>query len=144
MPVKTKKMIVLQARHITIECTVGITLTTNIFKHMKDHYKEGPSMTKVALKAATMPAIEMKSVVSPNTNFDGNDTRKSISVKRDVRIDKKINIEEEENSKAFWSSSPKFVCAETWNEIGEKWIKVAALRIEIMGMEIYYELMFTL
>ena len=45
-----------------------------------------------------MPAIEMKSVVSPNTNFDGNDTRKSISVKRDVRIDKKINIEDENSA----------------------------------------------
>ena len=50
-----------------------------------------------------MPAIEMKSVVSPNTNFDGNDTRKSISVKRDVRIDKKINIEEEEENSAIAS-----------------------------------------
>ena len=46
MPVKTKKMIVLQARQIAIECNVGITLTTNIFKHMKDHYKEDFLMTK--------------------------------------------------------------------------------------------------
>ena len=50
-----------------------------------------------------MPTIEMKSVVSPNTNFDGNDARKSISVKRDVRIDKNINIEEEEETSAIAS-----------------------------------------
>ena len=36
--------------------------------------------------------------MSPNTNFDGNYTRKSISVKRGVRIDKNINIEEEKNN----------------------------------------------
>ena len=48
--VKTKKMIVLQARQIAIECNVGITLTTNIFKHMKDHYKEDPLMTKISEK----------------------------------------------------------------------------------------------
>ena len=47
-----------------------------------------------------MPTIEMKSVVIPNTNFDGNDTRRSISAKRDVRIDKNINIEEEEETSA--------------------------------------------
>ena len=50
-----------------------------------------------------MPTIEMNSVVSPNINFDGNDTRKSISVKRDVRIDKIINIEEEEEISAIAS-----------------------------------------
>ena len=55
---------------------------------------------QVALKATTMPAIEVKNVVSPNTNFDGNDTRKSISVKRGVRIDKNIKIEEEEENNA--------------------------------------------
>ena len=37
-----------------------------------------------------MPAIEMKSVVSPSTNFD-------------VRIDKKINIEEEEENSVIAS-----------------------------------------
>ena len=42
-------------------------------------------------------------MVSPNTNFDGNDTRKSISVKRGVRIDKNINIEEEEENNAIAS-----------------------------------------
>ena len=55
------------------------------------------------MKATTMPTIKMKSVVSPNTNFDGNDTRRSISVKRDVRIDKNINIEEEEETSAIAS-----------------------------------------
>ena len=61
----------------------------------------------VALKATTMPAIEVKSVVSPNTNFDGNDTRKSISVKRGVRIDKNINIEEEEEENNAIASNMK-------------------------------------
>ena len=58
---------------------------------------------QVALKATNMPTIEMKSVVSPNTNFNGNDQRKSISAKRDVRIDKNINIEEEEETSAIAS-----------------------------------------
>ena len=66
MPVKTKKMIVLQARHIAIEYNVGITLTANIFKHMKDHYKEGPSMTKVSEKlclgAAFVSETQLKSL----------------------------------------------------------------------------------
>ena len=57
MPVKTKKMIVLQARQIAIECNVGITLTTNIFKHMKDHYKEGPLMIKISEKLCLGPAF---------------------------------------------------------------------------------------
>ena len=57
----------------------------------------------VVLKATSMPAIETKSVASPNTNFNGNDTRKSISVKRDVRIDRNINIEEEEKTSAIAS-----------------------------------------
>ena len=55
----------------------------------------------------TMPAIEVKSVVSPNTNFDANDTRKSISVKRGVRIDKNINIEEEEEENNVIASDMK-------------------------------------
>ena len=58
---------------------------------------------QVALKATTMPAMEMKSVVSPNTYFADKDTRKSISVKRDVRIDKNINIEVEEDNSAIAS-----------------------------------------
>lgn len=64
-----------------------------------------PSYTKkqVALKATTMPAIEVKSVVSPNTNLPGNDSRKSFSVQRDVRIDKNINIEVEEDNNAIAS-----------------------------------------
>ena len=57
MPVKTKKMIVLQARQIAIECNVGITLTTNIFKHMKDHCKEGPLMIKISEKLYLGPAF---------------------------------------------------------------------------------------
>ena len=47
--------------------------------------------------------MEMKSVLSPNTNFDGNDTRKSICAKRDVRIDKNINMEVEEDNSAIAS-----------------------------------------
>ena len=50
-----------------------------------------------------MPSMEMKSVLSPNTIFDGNDTRKSICVKRDVRIDKNINMEVEEYNSAIAS-----------------------------------------
>ena len=64
-----------------------ITIGINVISLVK-------TKRQVALKATTMPAIEVKSVVSPKTNFDGNDTRKSISAKRAVRIDKNINIEE--------------------------------------------------
>jgi hypothetical protein len=35
---------------------------------------------QVAVKATIMPAMEMKSVASPNTNFEGNDLKKSSSV----------------------------------------------------------------
>ena len=73
-----------------------ITIGINVISLVK-------TKKQVALKATTMPAIEVKSVVSPNTNFDGNDTRKSISVKRGVRIDKNINIEEEEENNAVAS-----------------------------------------
>ena len=59
---------------------------------------------QVALKATNMPTIEMKSVVSPNTNFNGNDQRKSISAKRDVRIDKNTNIEVEDDNSAIASN----------------------------------------
>ena len=42
-----------------------------------------------------------------------------------VDIQSKLHpVEIKEEDKAFWSSYPKFVCAETWNEIREKWIKV--------------------
>ena len=73
-----------------------ITIGINVISLVK-------TKKQVALKAITMPAVEVKSVVSPNTNFDGNDTRKSISVKRGVRIDKNINIEEEEENNAIAS-----------------------------------------
>ena len=59
---------------------------------------------QVALKATTTPSIEMKSAVSPHTNFDGNDTWKSIWVKRDVRIDKNTNIEVEDDNSAIASN----------------------------------------
>ena len=58
---------------------------------------------QVALKATSMPAIEIKSALTPNSNFAGNDTRKSISVKCDVRIDKNINIDVEEETSAIAS-----------------------------------------
>jgi hypothetical protein len=35
---------------------------------------------KVAPKVTIMPAMEMKSVASPNINFEGNDFKKSSSV----------------------------------------------------------------
>ena len=73
-----------------------ITIGINVISLVK-------TKKQVALKAITMPAVEVKSVVSPNTNFDGNDTRKFISVKRGVRIDKNINIEEEEENNAIAS-----------------------------------------
>ena len=42
-----------------------------------------------------------------------------------VDIQSKLHLVEiKEEDKAFWSSTPKFVCAETWNEIREKWINV--------------------
>ena len=59
---------------------------------------------QVALKATTTPTIEMKSAVSPHTNFDGNDTRKSIGMKRDVRIDKNTNAEVEDDKSAIASN----------------------------------------
>ena len=77
-----------------------ITIGINVISLVK-------TKKQVALKATTMPAIEVKSVVSPNTNFDGNDTRKSISVKRGVRIDKNINIEEEEEENNATTSDMK-------------------------------------
>lgn len=42
-----------------------------------------------------------------------------------VDIQSKLHLVEiKEEDKAFWSSTPTFVCAETWNEIREKWINV--------------------
>ena len=55
------------------------------------------------MKATTMPTIEMKSAVSPHTNFDGSETKKSICVKRDVRIDKNTNIKVEDDDSAIAS-----------------------------------------
>ena len=59
---------------------------------------------QVAPKATTTPTVEMKSAVSPHTNIDGNDTRKSICVKRDVRIDKNSNAEVEDDNSAIASN----------------------------------------
>ena len=50
-----------------------------------------------------MPAIEMKSVMNPNAHCAGNFVWKSISVKRDARIDRNINIEAEEDNSAIAS-----------------------------------------
>ena len=57
--------------------------------------------------------------MSPNTNFDGNDTRKSIFVKRGVRIDKNIKIEEEGENNAIASDMKN-----TLNQILFKRIRV--------------------
>ena len=69
-----------------------------IGSHLSSLFK---TRKQVALKTTTMPTIEMISVMTPNTHFTGNDTRKSNSVKRDVRIDTYINIESEEDNSAI-------------------------------------------
>jgi outer membrane lipopolysaccharide assembly protein LptE/RlpB len=50
-----------------------------------------------------MPTMDKKSVASPSINFEGNDIKNSYSVQRDVRIDKKIAIEVEEEHNAIAS-----------------------------------------
>ena len=50
-----------------------------------------------------MATMEMKSAISPTINLLGNEYKKSCSLKRDVRIDKKTNIEVEENKNAIES-----------------------------------------
>jgi hypothetical protein len=35
---------------------------------------------EVAMKATIMPTMEIKSVINPNTNFEGNDWKKSSSM----------------------------------------------------------------
>ena len=72
------------------------------------------------LCVAASGRVRASQVVSPNTNFDGNDTRKSISMKRGVRIDKNINIEEEEENNAIASNMKN-----TLNQILFKKIGVA-------------------
>ncbi|RDY10675.1 hypothetical protein CR513_04767, partial [Mucuna pruriens] len=59
-------------------------------------------MKKALLNATIMLIIEINSATSPDINFKGSDLRKSSSAYREMRIDKKIRIEvdEEINAKA--------------------------------------------
>lgn len=60
-------------------------------------------MKKVAVKATIMVAIEISNKMRPHMSFNGNDTRKSLSAYREVRIDRNISIEavEVNNDMAF-------------------------------------------
>jgi propanediol dehydratase large subunit len=73
---------------------------------------------KVALKATIMPAMEMKSVASPIINFEGNDFKKSSSVQRDMRIDKNITIEVEEEHSVIASEMKNTINQLLFTKIG--------------------------
>ena len=70
------------------------------------------------MKATSVPAIELKSALTPSPNFEGNDTRKSISLKCDVRIDKNSNIDVEEDSSAIASDMKNTLNQTLFNKIG--------------------------
>ena len=69
------------------------------------------------MKATSVPAIEQKSALTPSSNFDGNDTRKSISLKCDERIDKNSNIDVEEDSSAIASDMKNTLNQTLFNKI---------------------------
>ena len=101
---KTNKIIGTQAKKIITNGSHAISLSN--------------TKKQVALKATSMATIEMKSAVSPNTNFNGNDLRKFISVNRDVRMDKNINIEEEEETSATASDMKNTLNQLVFRKIG--------------------------
>ena len=57
------------------------------------------------VKVTIMDMIETKSVMSPNINLEGNDSRKSSSAQREVKIDKNTSIEVEEENNAIASDT---------------------------------------
>ena len=70
------------------------------------------------MKATSVAAIELKSALTPSSGFDGNDTRKSISLKRDERIDKNSNIDVEEDRSAIASDMKNTLNQTLFNKIG--------------------------
>ena len=62
-------------------------------------------MKKALLNATIMLIIETNSATSPDINFKGSDLRKSSSAYREMRMDKKMRIEVEDEINAMVSDN---------------------------------------
>lgn len=71
-------------------------------------------MKKLELNATIMVTIEMKSDARPSINFLGNDSKKSPSAYREVRMDRNMRTEVEENIKETASEMTKTLRAAFW------------------------------